>query len=124
MFDVLLSPALVYNYDLDLRQNEVALVLEHGQPLDEWLPVEGLSLNAVLSFGYINAGRPESDQGPSGQISEDYVYVQGALDLVYTYKDTVTLYAGPRFAANGHGPNNIAERNVNVWWGVGTTISF
>lgn len=124
VFDVFLSPTLAYNYDFDLRQNEVALTLEHEQSLSQWLPFEGLSVGAFATLGYINTGRPESDQGPDGQTSQDYIYGEIAVDFIYTYKENIRFYAGPRFASNGNGENNLAGRNNNFWWGIGSSIEF
>lgn len=123
-FDLPIETALEYNYDFDLQQHEIALVLGYEYMLDEVLPIKGFSLAAAAAVGYLHADKPESDQGPANQPSDGYTYFQSALDVVYTHKSSVRLYAGPRFATNNNGSSNIAGRETNVWWGCGASIAF
>lgn len=122
--DLPLSPQLIYNYDFDLRQNEVVLQLSHETPLDAWLPLEGFSLGAALALGYLHAARPESDQGPKTQESLSYLYTEIALNLSYRCTEHVSFYAGPRFATNDSSRDNIADRKSNLWWGMGCCVDF
>lgn len=122
--DVLLEPELVYNYDFDLQQHDLAIAISHEESLDQWLPVEGFSVAAGIVFGYLHADRPESNQAPNPQESRGYIYTEIAADIIYTHKDILSLYAGPRFASNDSDHGNIADRRSNFWWGMGCKIEF
>lgn len=124
MADTLLSPELVYNYDFDLQQHDVALGISHEESLDPWLPLEGFGVAAGVVFGYLHADRPESDQMPSPQDSMGYIYTEIAINLTYVHKENLGFYVGPRFSSNDSNTGNIADRRSNFWWGMGCNIAF
>ncbi len=112
--DVLLSPGVEVNYDLNLNQLEVIIVSSYDYDLSEYT-VDGLGLAAGAAFGYLqNEDTPVS-----------YFYVEMAVDLTYVYNENFSVYAGPRFSTNDAGKDqNIGERATNFWWGIGATFQF
>ncbi|QYY35435.1 TorF family putative porin [Ruficoccus sp. ZRK36] len=101
--DVLLNPGFELNYDLNLNQLECIIVSSYEFDLSEYT-VDGLSLAAGVAFGYL--------QNEVDKVS--YFYVEMAVDVVYTYNENFSVFAGPRFSTNDAGKdNNIGERATN-----------
>lgn len=129
----LLNPSLYFIYEPELEQYQTQLGVFHSLELSRWIPISGLSLDAALQAGYIDASRwnggRSTIQGKSW--SNSYAYLSGTLDLAWKPCPNFRIAVGGRFAANNDGEGRAGpNREFNLgpeslaWFGSRASISF
>jgi len=118
--DVLLSPALYYYYDFDLKQSLIEVSIGYSLDLGEYLGAEGVSIDTGAYLGILDTGDTSggaSNPPPPGvpptfgplnpafpsSFSNGYTYGGVTADLVYAFNDNVSASVGVRWSINNDG---------------------
>ncbi|GHC11424.1 hypothetical protein [Cerasicoccus arenae] len=142
--DVLLSPAVYFYYDFDLKQTLVELSIGYSLDLGEYLGAEGLSIDTGAYFGLLNTGDTSGGSatnfilnppvaGLTAPVDNSNGYTYGGVtgDLVYAFSENVSGSIGVRWSINndgdsgtlaGNGPANFFGSASQVWFG--STLGF
>lgn len=137
--DVLLSPAVYFYYDFDLKQTLVEFSIGYSLDLGEHIGAEGLSIDTGAYAGLLNTGDVTggADLSPLGvaalgaDSSNGYTYGGVTADLVYAFSENVSGSIGVRWSINndgadgtvaGNGPANFFGGESQLWFG--STLGF
>lgn len=137
--DVLLSPALYFYYDFDLKQTVLEFSIGYSLDLGEYVGAEGLSVDTGAYVGWLDAGditgganlAPLGLAGVGADSGNGYTYGGITADLVYAFSENVSGSIGVRWSINndgddgtlaGNGPANFFGSASQVWFG--STLGF
>jgi len=133
--DVLLSPAVYFYYDFDLKQTLVEFSIGYSLDLGEYLGAEGVSIDTGAYLGLLNTGDTSGGAdllgAPGSDPSNGYTYGGVTADLVYAFSENVSGSIGVRWSINndgadgtlaGNGPANFFGSESQVWFG--STLGF
>ncbi|MEO0794688.1 MAG: hypothetical protein AAFX93_05985 [Verrucomicrobiota bacterium] len=133
--DVLLSPAVYFYYDFDLKQTLVEFSIGYSLDLGEYVGAEGLSIDTGAYFGLLDTGDVTGGAdfpfpAPGVDSSNGYTYGGVTGDLVYAFSENVSGSVGVRWSINNDGdgagasagPANFFGGESQVWFGA--TLGF
>lgn len=110
-----LSPFVYFDYDSGYDAKKYLAGFAPKWDISEAFAIKGLSLEPQITFGYVSACRFAGNQKIAGGYwRNDYAYIQGEVNLVYTINNKWKTFIGVGWACHNDGKGKVGKGGVDM----------